>query len=291
MALVWADYGQTLEMNAGQILWHAQDAGESVAVVLEGCLEVLWPGKHHVVLRRLQAGAILGEMSALNHTTHSATVRVDSPARLVMIPAARFRELVRDNAGLLAEILRQQAERIQSLSQDASDLFRDELTGVRNQRFFHKELLNELKRARQGGQAVTLAVIDTDHFKSINDRYGHSGGDQVLASLGQLFLEQLPAQAIPIRSGGDEFVVVLPGCEGAQAVEIFSRVQTRASQIQFDFAPQLSLRLSVGLATSPEEVESVEELYDFADRAVYLAKAEGRNRVRRASQLLPGNKV
>jgi diguanylate cyclase (GGDEF)-like protein len=291
MQLVWADYGQTVEMSPGQILWHAQDAGETVAVLLEGCLEVLWPGKHHVVLRRLHPGAILGEMSALNHTCHSATVRVDTPVRLVMIASPRFRELVREHSSLLAEILRQQAERIQSLSQDASDLFRDELTGVRNQRFFHKELLNELRRSRQGGQSVTLAVIDTDHFKSINDRFGHSAGDQVLASLGQLFLEELPPQAIPIRSGGDEFVVILPGCGGTEAVEIFARVQVRASQLRFEFAPHLTLRLSIGLATSPEEVDSVEELYDFADRAVYLAKAEGRNRVRRASQLQPGSRV
>lgn len=272
-------------MQAGEILWHAQDPGETVAVLLEGSLEVLWPGKHHVVLRRLHPGAILGEMSALNHTTHSATVRVDKPCRVIIIPSSRFRELVREHSHLLAEILRQQAERITSLSQDASDLFRDELTGVRNQRFFHKELLGELRRARQSGQTVTLAVIDTDHFKSINDRYGHSAGDQVLASLGQLFLEQLPTPAIPIRSGGDEFVVVLPGYDGAASTDIFEKIRSQAAQLQFDFDPELRLRLSIGLASSPEEVEDVEVLYDFADRAVYLAKAEGRNRVRRAAAL------
>lgn len=288
MTFAWEDYGQTVEMQSGQILWNAQDPGESVAVLLEGRLEVLWPGKHHVVLRRLHPGAILGEMSALNLTAHSATVRVDERSRLVMVPAARFREMVRDNASLLAEILRQQAERIQSLSQDASDLFRDELTGVRNQRFFHKELLTELRRASAG---VTLAVIDTDHFKSINDRYGHSGGDQVLAALGQLFLEHLPANAIPIRSGGDEFVVVLPGTPGEEAAQLFWSIQQRAAELTFDFAPELRLRLSIGLATAPAEVEDVNQLYDYADRAVYLAKAEGRNRVRRASQLKEGTKT
>lgn len=286
MTLIWEEVGQTVELETGQILWNAQDPGESVAVLLEGRLEVLWPGKHHVVLRRLHPGAILGEMSALNHTSHSATVRVDQRSRLVMVPAARFRELVRDNSALLAEILRQQAERIQSLSQEASDLFRDELTGVRNQRFFHKELLNELRRAVTSG--VTLAVIDTDHFKTINDRYGHSGGDQVLAALGQLFLEHLPASAIPIRSGGDEFVVVLPATNGEAAAEIFCSIQQRAAELTFEFAPELRLRLSIGLASAPEEVADVDQLYDFADRAVYLAKAEGRNRVRRASQLLHG---
>lgn len=276
-------------MQPGEILWHAQDAGDTVAVLLEGCLEVLWPGKHHVVLRRLHPGAILGEMSALNHTTHSATVRVDTPCRMIMIPSSRFRELVREHSQLLAEILRQQAERITSLSQDASDLFRDELTGVRNQRFFHKELLGELRRVRQSGQMVTLAVIDTDHFKSINDRYGHSAGDQVLASLGHLFLEHLPPSAIPIRSGGDEFVVVLPGYDGLASLQIFEQIRSLAGELRFDFAPDLRLRLSIGLASSPAEVEEVEVLYDFADRAVYLAKAEGRDRVRRASDLRQGN--
>lgn len=285
MSFAWETFGQTRTLECGEILWQADDPGEEVAVVLEGTLEVLWPGKHHVVLRRLHAGAILGEMSALNHTTHSATVRVETRARLVWIPSARFRELVRDHSAVLAEVMRQQAQRIQSLSQEASDLFRDELTGVRNQRFFHKEMLREIERVLHSGRCLSLAVIDTDHFKQINDHYGHSCGDVVLASLGQLFLEFLPRQAIPIRSGGDEFVVVLPDLEGDPARELFEALQVRAGSLRFEFSPELRLTLSVGLASAPEEVGKARDLYDLADRAVYLAKAQGRNRVRRASQL------
>ena len=157
---------------------------------------------------------------------------------------------------------------------------RDPLTGLFNRRYLDETLDHELARAKRDGYALSLAMIDVDHFKTINDTYGHQAGDEVLKAIGALLLAQAREGDLACRYGGEEFVLVTPRMPLATARE-------RAEQWRASFADlkirhgelELSVTFSVGLATYPDHGASADSLMVSADQALYRAKALGRNRV------------
>ncbi|MBC7938394.1 MAG: GGDEF domain-containing protein, partial [Chitinophagaceae bacterium] len=156
---------------------------------------------------------------------------------------------------------------------------RDPLTGLGNRRQFERrcaELLPALEREKR---PLALALIDVDHFKGINDHHGHAGGDQVLVALAQLLLDNTRARDVLARHGGEEFVVVLPGMTLASAAEVCERLrECVARHPGFGVGPtRFRVTVSVGLAGAPPY--DVVTLLDRADKALYRAKREGRNRL------------
>ncbi|MFC5301544.1 diguanylate cyclase [Azospira restricta] len=159
----------------------------------------------------------------------------------------------------------------------------DPLTGLYNRRYLDEVLERELARAVREGYPVSVAMIDLDHFKAVNDTYGHKAGDRVLQALGRLLHEQAREGDVPCRFGGEEFVLVLPRMAGDNARrraeqwrEAFAAQATRHGEIE------IHCTMSVGLATYPGDATSAEGLLAGADRALYRAKAGGRNRVEAA---------
>lgn len=155
----------------------------------------------------------------------------------------------------------------------------DPLTGLMNRRSFVERLKVELARASRYGFAFSLILLDIDHFKTINDTYGHSAGDQVLAAMGELLREGLRTCDLSGRWGGEEFVLALPNTDAEGAETPAERIRR---QIE-DFHPvhqstSISVTASLGL-TEYIPGEPLERLVDRADRAMYEAKARGRNRV------------
>jgi len=157
---------------------------------------------------------------------------------------------------------------------------RDPLTGLYNRRFLNETLSRELAQAVRSQRPLSLAMIDLDRFKNINDTYGHEAGDQFLKALGDLLLEQTRFGDVACRFGGEEFVVVLPGAP----LEIAA---IRVNQMRQFFAVRkiairgtaLSVTFSAGVAGFPEHGSDDASLLAEADRALYAAKAAGRNRV------------
>jgi diguanylate cyclase (GGDEF)-like protein len=157
---------------------------------------------------------------------------------------------------------------------------RDPLTGLFNRRYLDETLEHELARAKREGYALSLAMIDVDHFKAINDTYGHQAGDEVLKALGALLNSQAREGDLACRYGGEEFVLVTPRMPLATA-------RQRAEQWRTSFAAQkirhgdleLAVSFSVGLATFPDHGAHAEALMRSADEALYRAKDLGRNRV------------
>ncbi|HKG90664.1 MAG TPA: diguanylate cyclase [Gemmatimonadaceae bacterium] len=159
----------------------------------------------------------------------------------------------------------------------------DALTQVLNRRALTMRLSAELDRARRYDSVVTLLMIDLDHFKRINDTYGHLVGDDLLREVAAVFQHAVRSVDVVARYGGEEFVVVLPETSEPGGVAFAERLRERIEAQQFGSADraQLHLTISVGVATFPSmRVESVEDLFARADAALYRAKAEGRNRVR-----------
>ena len=157
----------------------------------------------------------------------------------------------------------------------------DALTGVGNRRMLDEALAREVERARRQGQALSLLILDIDHFKRVNDTWGHETGDRVLRETGRTLLQMLRITDIATRMGGEEFVVLLPATALAEAVVCAERF--RAALATHDFGLAAPVTSSFGVADlQPSEAGNA--LLARADRALYLAKQQGRNRVVAAAQ-------
>lgn len=158
---------------------------------------------------------------------------------------------------------------------------RDELTGLLNRREFDRVLHDEQDRAKRFGHALSLLMIDVDHFKAINDTHGHPTGDVVLREVARRVASQTRDVDRVARFGGEEFALVLVQTDRAAAQEVAERVRqaVAASAIAGTNGPVLQLTVSVGVATLPDDASSAAALVAAADKALYGAKAGGRNRV------------
>jgi diguanylate cyclase len=152
---------------------------------------------------------------------------------------------------------------------------RDALTGLGNRRHLERRAQELLPRAHAEGLPLALAMLDVDHFKRVNDRYGHAMGDQVLVQLAHLLRENTRGGDVLARHGGEEFVIVLPGMGLAAAAEVCERLRERVAQYGWPVA--MPITVSIGLVAAPPC--ELAPMLEAADRALYRAKAAGRNRV------------
>ena len=154
----------------------------------------------------------------------------------------------------------------------------DALTGLANRRIFQTTLDRELSRAARNGEPVTLLMADIDHFKSLNDRFGHPAGDHVLKQVAGVLTSACRDFDTAARYGGEEFAVVLPSCSSAESLVVAERLRKAISEID-TVAP---ITGSAGVATFPTHATDVEGLIKAADEALYESKRGGRNRVTRS---------
>lgn len=157
----------------------------------------------------------------------------------------------------------------------------DSLTRAWNRRTIFGFLAEELNRFRREGRPFGVLMIDIDHFKEINDRYGHPAGDAVLKQLVTLVRNNLRNYDRVARYGGDELMLLLPGSKAKATEVIASRVLERVRQHRFNIGPRISIpvTISVGGATVTSSQDKAEIIIRAADRALYLAKKQGRDRV------------
>ncbi len=159
----------------------------------------------------------------------------------------------------------------------------DGLTRAYNHRHFQERLKGEYARARRHGEPFTCVMIDLDHFKRINDTYGHPVGDRVLVRLVEILKEGVRSEDLVARYGGEEFVLLLPKTDSAQARVIADRLRERIAreEIPVTDSKRLAVTVSMGVADfCPGAVErDPDALLRAADEALYRAKANGRNRV------------
>ena len=183
-------------------------------------------------------------------------------------------------AGLVALIAQNRFFREKVIEADGL-VNQDGLTGLYNHRYFQETLSNELLKSQRFNHAVSLLLVDVDHFKKINDRYGHPQGDAVLREISQILRKTIRAYDAPARYGGEEFAVVLPHADQGQALQVAERVRKAVLAHAFPgrtARETLKATVSIGVASSPVNAKTKAELIDRADQALYLAKSEGRNR-------------
>ena len=164
----------------------------------------------------------------------------------------------------------------------------DGLTSLANRRSFQARAAQALAQARRYGRACAVLMTDIDHFKAVNDTYGHPAGDAVLRGVAQMLRDQARDTDVVARYGGEEFAVVMPETDlrGAQVIAERLREAVAARAFHTELGP-VRVTLSVGLAASPQDGTEMEALVQLADACLYRAKREGRNRVVTADALRP----
>jgi diguanylate cyclase (GGDEF)-like protein len=153
------------------------------------------------------------------------------------------------------------------------------LTELANRRVFQRALDRELARASRSGQQLSLLILDADHFKDYNDRFGHRAGDELLQSLARALEEHSRAFDTVARYGGEEFAVILPECSVEEAHSVAERLRLVASGLE----GRAPVTLSGGVATYPVHGRDVASLIEAADAALYESKRAGRDRLSLAS--------
>jgi diguanylate cyclase (GGDEF)-like protein len=165
----------------------------------------------------------------------------------------------------------------------------DPLTGLFNRRSFQENLTVEIERARRLKAPMSLAMIDIDDFKSINDRYGHVCGDTVLVELADLIRSEIRKLDFPARIGGEEFGIILTGSGLMEALKILDRLRDRINRMRVyceEIDTFVSPTCSMGLACYKSNAAiNPSELLNEADKALYTAKAQGKNRIVTAALL------
>ena len=279
------------------------DSAQRIAMVNRTCLR--WLGLHGALVGK-PATEVLKPWPALMRAING---EIDDQELLIDHPVARYvdmrRAIVTDERGrqrgqvlVLRDVddlrradmelreanaqLTTQLATIQSLQEGLREqALRDPLTGLYNRRYLEETVGRELARAQRNHESLCLLMIDMDHFKTLNDEYGHAAGDQVLRWFGDLIRTKLRPGDIACRYGGEEFVLIMPTATLAGGVaradeirEAFGRLVATASNNQYG-----AVTLSVGVAVYPDDAKTATELRRKADAALYVAKRTGRDRV------------
>ncbi|OIQ67856.1 response regulator PleD [mine drainage metagenome] len=191
--------------------------------------------------------------------------------------------LLGHGAHVLPELELDATQHLQAIIDKLSELsLKDPLTGLSNRRYFQNTLSREIEMVTRSGEPALLLMLDIDYFKKVNDTYGHPAGDAVLQSVAKTLTACVRPMDTVARFGGEEFVIILPSCQGHYGQQVAERIRESvgALQIPIPSGQNLSVTISIGGAYAPRWVRSTPELWiDRADSELYRAKSEGRNRV------------
>jgi diguanylate cyclase (GGDEF)-like protein len=279
--------GKEQNLEPGATLWREGDPGDHVVLLLEGRLEVSHqtPDGEDIILRHLYPGAVAGEMAALDGQARSATVRARSASRVLLVPASRFRQFLRERPDVLEQLFWLQLERVRSLTWRVSRTHHraitDPLTGLYNYGFFRERLAMELERAQLTGDPLALVMFDIDHFKGYNDTHGHQEGNKVLVKVAEILKKTGRRGDVVARYGGEEFVALLYGAGAPDAWRLAETFRSAVSAQSFTAEagkPPDHITVSGGVATFPNDGQDDLTLIKSADTRLYQAKDEGRNR-------------
>lgn len=214
----------------------------------------------------LVGGEVIGSVLV----THPEQLSVDGQRRLI--------ESVSQAAPVLANL--------RNLNLAESRASTDALTGLPNRRSVDDTIKRMLAQAGRASSPFSLAVLDLDHFKQINDTLGHERGDDVLAAFGALVRSEIRESDLAGRTGGEEFAILLPGTDRQGAVLLAEKVRTALHRLRVKGVDR-PITASFGIATFPDDAIDAATLMRIADRALYAAKRQGRDRVETAGSTIP----
>lgn len=278
-----------IDLGAGECLMRKGEPNVRVCIVISGALRVELDGGGPP-LARIGRGETVGELSLLAGSLTTATVAAEEPTRLLALDEKTFWWLAESSHAFSNGLLVRLAKRMRSNNEavQANIVLRrqfeqaalnDALTGLRNRRWLDQTLPRIVQRHLHAGEPLCIAAMDVDHFKSVNDRFGHPAGDAALAQVGLLVRGNLRPSDFAARTGGEEFVLVFPQTALPGAIHAAERLREAIASAPFGHDGRALPRItaSLGLAALERSPDPV-ELLARADAALYRAKHAGRNR-------------
>ena len=271
-------YGQTRRLLVARIPSDFYSEGQTVMRLL--LLLLLLAGVVHCgVLLLVLERNLLARVALLDHKIKQVTVSGDLSLRLDSDDKDELGGLACAVNAMLAAMHKAKAELLQAQESLRFHAEHDSLTGVLNRRAIRDVLRRELARCRRENHALGVIIADVDHFKKINDHYGHGAGDAALVAVVQRISATLRPYDVVGRYGGEEFLIIAPGCDLDLTQKLAERVRAAVCDEAVDLGDTtatVTLSMGVTLGTSDSDPEF---LVDMADAAMYQAKRNGRNRV------------
>jgi len=280
-----------VKLTAGQVLLDPQHINTSIFVLLDGELLVCLEPRITNPLVQLHAGDCVGELSIIDTSPPSAYVVAAIDSRVLAVDKANLWEMLATQQGMALNLLHILTRRIRENntallgSLELQREYRnkaetDALTGLHNRVWFEEVFPKQLDLCERTGQYASLLMVDIDHFKRVNDQFGHTFGDEALRHIGVLLRRNLRATDLCARYGGEEIIVLMPGSEVSQAKLTADRLRENiaATPLNLPDGRTLVLHVSGGIAQWQPGVRLV-DLIRAADQALYRAKEGGRNQI------------
>ncbi|MGB7875746.1 MAG: GGDEF domain-containing protein [Anaerolineales bacterium] len=273
--------GSDVELQAGEILFRQDDAGDGMYWIGAGLLVVLQGRLDEPRLLTFRyPGQVVGEIALLENVRRTASVAAIVPTHLKYLSKEKFQELLALIPGFGVEIMRLLSSRLREVRPaDYSAGLYDHLTGVLSRQAFDVRLQEEMERARLYQYNLSLVFLDIDHFKQVNDTYGHTRGDEVLIAFVERVKTNLRTTDLLFRFGGDEFVLILQGVDQSRGPALVQHLLDDVKTMEIPGDPPLNITFSAGVAYFPADGDNTGVLLEAADRRVYHAKRTGRGRV------------
>ena len=283
----------------GEALFYEGDGGRELFIVESGTLGVSVKTQDGtaVDVAEFGPGDFFGEMSIFEQEPRSATCYAKSDSVVFSLHESELLNLIQTNPAssmkVMQRMLKITRHRLDNTGSFLSEMVQwgeaarkrsitDELTGFYNRRYLDESLHGLIQAAAQKSQRLGMCMMDLDHFRNINEELSHEVGDTIIKQAVAVLRKVLLPTDIPIRYGGDEFVVVLPDTEEAEAAKRARQVCKEIAALDILQSYSCSIKqvtTSIGLAVYPVNGTSADALKDAADRALYMAKDNGRNRV------------
>ena len=293
-----AEHLATVNLTAGQTLFHEGDQGNDLYIIAEGAaaVSIKLPDGGGKEIARFAPGDFFGEMSIFDNAPRSASCKALERSVLYSLSKDAFTDIIAAHPELALKLMYRMlnvtTQRLRGTSEFVSEMVlwgegarkravTDELTGVYNRRFLEDSLANYVADAKEKGEPLSFVMVDLDHFRQINELYGHPKGDATVRSSAQLFRSLLRESDVIARYGGDEFVIIMPRTDPAHATALMAGVCAEVARLEIlkDMKGAITtVTASMGVAGFPLHAADLSGLRAAADAALYRAKEEGRNR-------------
>ncbi len=278
------------DVRAGQVLLSPEQDNDNVYVILSGTLRIHLDSLDNPPLTELNTGACVGEMSVIEGKKPSAYVVAAEDTHLMVISHDVLWELVETSHTFAKNLLAVLSRRVRSdnemiadsvgiLRQFERNAITDALTDLHNRHWMKDMFRRKMSRSRKDGEPLCLVMVDIDHFKRYNDRYGHLAGDNALCHVAQVLRNQFRPSDLVARFGGDEFAALLPNTSLSECTAIANRVREAVAEpIEVDLEEIIPgpITISAGVAEMAAQ-DTLETLLHNADAAMYRAKLKGRD--------------